>query len=198
MSILGPMASAPIQRTYLTAEEYLELERGSEMKHELIDGEMVAMTGGSWSHGLIIGNMVVALKTRLRERRCSVIPSDLRVRSSADVYVYPDVVVACGEPRLEDNQRDTLLNPALIVEVLSPSTESYDRGRKFEHYQMLDSLKEYVLIAQDRPRIEHYLRQDGHVWLYTEVSNLDGSISLPSLGCEVPLSEIYDQVAFAG
>ena len=198
MAILGPMASAPIQRTYLTAEEYLELEWGSEMKHELLDGEMVAMTGGSWFHGLIIGNMVVALKSRLRERRCSVIPSDRRVRASADAYVYPDVVVACGEPRLEDNQRDTLLNPALIVEVLPPSTESYDRGRKFEHYQMIDSLKEYVLVAQDRPRVEHFLRQDGHVWLYTEVSGLEGSVSLPSLGCEVPLSEIYDQVAFTG
>lgn len=192
------MASAPIQRTYLTAEEYLELERGSEMKHELLDGEMVAMTGGSWFHGLIIGNMVTALKNRLRERACSVIPNDLRVRVSAEVYVYPDIVVACSEPRLEDSSKDTLLNPTLLMEVLSPSTESYDRGRKFEHYQMLESLKEYVLVAQDRPRVEHYLRQDGHVWLYTEVSGLEGSVSLPSLGCEVPLSEIYDQVAFAG
>lgn len=196
MAILGPMASAPIQRTYLTAEEYLELERGSEMKHELIDGEMVAMTGGNWSHGLIIGNMVTALKNRLRERACSVIPNDLRVRVSAEVYVYPDIVVACSEPRLEDSFKDTLLNPTLLVEVLSPSTESYDRGRKFEHYQMLDSLKEYVLVSQNRPRVEHYLRQDGHVWLYTEVSGLEGSIALPSLGCEVPLSEIYDQIAF--
>ena len=200
MSILGPMASAPIQRTYLTAEEYLELERGSEMKHELLDGEMVAMTGGSPEHALIIANLLGELRGRLKRssRPCRVYSGDLRVRASVDAYVYPDAVVVCGDPLVEDSHRDTLLNPILIVEVLSPSTESYDRGRKFEHYQMLDSLKEYVLVAQDRPRIEHYLRQDGHVWLYTEVSGLEGSVSLPSLGCEVPLSEIYDQVAFAG
>lgn len=197
MAILGPMASAPIQKTFLTAEDYLILERGSEMRHELLEGEMVAMTGGSPEHALIVANMMGELRTRLKQSPCRVYSGYLRVRAS-DSYVYPDAVVVCGEPTLEDSYRDTLLNPTLIVEVLSPSTESYDRGRKFEHYQMLDSLKEYVLVAQDRPRVEHFLRQDGHLWLYKDVAGLEGTLSLSSIQREVPLAEIYDQVDFTG
>jgi Uma2 family endonuclease len=191
------MASAPIQKSYLTAEEYLALERQAETRSEYIEGEMVAMTGGTWAHGLVIGNLVYSLKSRLQGGSCSVIPSDLRVRTSPEIYSYPDVVVICGEPSFADGQGDILTNPILIVEVLSPSTESYDRGRKFESYQLLDSLKEYVLVAQDRPRVEHFLRQDGHVWLYTEVSGLDSSVSLTSIGCQIPLAEIYERVAFS-
>jgi Uma2 family endonuclease len=190
------MASAPIQRTLLSAEEYLILERGSGMKHELLDGEMIAMTGGSWAHGLIIGNMVTALNNRLEGGSCSVIPSDLRVRAAADFFTYPDVVVVCGPPEFDDCHQDTVLNPVVMVEVLSPSTESYDRGRKFEHYGMIDSLKEYVLITQGRPRVEHYLRQEGHVWTFTELSGLEAVLSLSSLGCEIPLSHLYKRIVF--
>jgi len=189
------MASAPVQKSYLTAEEYLTLERQAETRSEYIDGEMVAMTGGTWNHGLIIGNLLFSLKSRLLRGPCAVIPNDLKVHASSE-YVYPDVVVVCGEPALEDNRGDVLVNPTLIAEVLSGSTESYDRGRKFEIYQALESLREYVLVAQDRPRVEHYLRQDGHVWLYTDVSGLDSSVSFSSLGCQVPLAEIYDKVTF--
>ncbi|HYU33556.1 MAG TPA: Uma2 family endonuclease [Thermoanaerobaculia bacterium] len=190
------MASAPIQKTYLSAVEYLALERQAEIKSEYIDGEMVAMTGGTWLHGVIIGNLVFALKRRLQDTPCTVIPNDVKVRASPGIYAYPDVLVVCGEPLIEDGEGDVLLNPVLIVEVLSPTTESYDRGRKFENYQTLDSLKEYVLVAQDRPRVEHYLRQDGHVWLYTDVSGLDSSVAFSSIGCEVALAEIYDKVTF--
>lgn len=192
------MASAPIQKSYLTAEEYLTLERQAEMKSEYIDGEMVAMTGGTSWHSLVTLNVGGELRQQLKQRACLVYSGDLRVRipASGD-YVYPDITVVCGEPLLEDGHRDILLNPTLIVEVLSPSTESYDRGRKFEGYRTLGSLKEYVLVSQDRPRVEHFLRQDGHVWLYTEVSGLDSSVSLASVGCQIPLAEIYDKVVFS-
>lgn len=191
------MASAPIQKSYLSAEEYLALERQAETKSEYLEGEMVAMTGGTSGHSLIAVNLAGELRQRLKQRPCKVYFSDLRVRiPHAGIYVYPDVTVVCGESLFEDGHRDILLNPILIIEVLSPSTESYDRGRKFEYYQALDSLQEYVLVAQGRPRVEHYLRQDGHVWLYTDVSGLDSSVSLTSIGCQVPLAEIYDKVTF--
>jgi Uma2 family endonuclease len=192
------MASAPIQKSYLTAEEYLALERQADTKSEYLDGEMVAMTGGTSRHSLVTLNVGGELRQQLKQRPCLVYSGDLRVRiSGTGDYVYPDITVVCSEPLFEDGQRDILLNPTLIVEVLSPSTESYDRGKKFELYQTLESLKEYVLVAQDRPRVEHFLRQDGHVWLYKDVSGIGSSVSFASIGCQVPLSEIYDKVAFS-
>jgi Uma2 family endonuclease len=191
------MASAPIQKSYLTAEEYLTLERQAEIKSEYVDGEMVAMTGGSPNHSLVIGNLHAELRQGLKGRACRTYPAELRVRvSAANLYTYPDIVVVCSDLQMDDVDRDAVLNPILIAEVLSPSTESYDRGRKFELYQTLESLREYVLVAQDRPRVEHYLRQDGHVWLYTDVSGFDSSVSFTSIGCQVPLAEIYDKVGF--
>lgn len=191
------MASAPIQKSYLTSEEYLALERQATTKSEYIDGEMVAMTGGTSRHGLVTVNLAAELRQRLKQGPCRVYSGDVRIKIlAAGVYYYPDLSVVCGEPLLEDRHDDNLLNPILIVEVLSQSTESYDRGRKFENYQMLESLKEYVLVTQDRPRVEHFLRQDGHVWLYTDVSGLDGTVSLTSVGCQIPLAEIYDKVEF--
>jgi Uma2 family endonuclease len=191
------MASAPIQKTYLTVEEYLALERQSEIRSEYLDGEIAAMTGGSPNHSLIIGNLHAELRQALKSGPCRVFPGDLRIRIPAtNLYNYPDIVVVCGDVLPDETDRDAILNPVVIVEVLSPTTESYDRGKKFESYQTLESLKEYVLVAQDRPRVEHYLRQDGHVWLYTDVSGLDHSVSFASLGCAVPLAEIYDKVLF--
>ena len=191
------MASTPIQKSYLTAEEYLALERQAEIRSEYIDGEMVAMTGGTSRHSLISMNVGGELRQQLKQRSCRVYSGDLRVRiPGTGDYVYPDLTIVCGEPLFEDGHHDILLNPTLIVEVLSPSTESYDRSRKFEGYRTLGSLKEYVLVAQDKPRVEHYLRQDGHVWLYTDVSGLDSSVSFASIGCQVALAEIYDKVTF--
>ena len=192
------MASAPVQKSYLTAEEYLALERQAETKSEYIDGETVAMAGGSPNHSLVIGNLHAELRQCLKGRPCRTYPGDLRVRVPAgNLYTYPDVVVVCGDLQMDDVDPDAVLNPTLIAEVLSPTTESYDRGRKFELYQTLESLKEYVLVAQDRPRVEHFLRQDGHVWLYTDVSGLESSVSFASIGCHVLLAEIYDKVDFA-
>lgn len=182
--------------SYLTAEEYLAIERSSELRHEYLDGEMVAMTGGSADHSLVIGNLVAELRGQLKGRPCRVYPTDLRVLAPSGLFTYPDVVVVCGESQFRDAQRDTLLNPTLIVEVLSPTTESYDRGRKFEHYRSLDSLREYLLVSQDHALVEQFLRQEGAAWLFKETAGLDQVLALPSIQCELALTEIYDKVSF--
>jgi Uma2 family endonuclease len=182
-------------RTYLSAEDYLAQERLSDFRSEYLAGEAVAMTGGSWEHSLITGNLFAELKQRLRGGPCQAHASDLRVRVSAELYTYPDIVVVCGGPRFADTQRDTVLNPKLIAEVLSPSTESYDRGKKFELYRGVESIEEYVLITQGRPRIERYLRQ-GANWLLTEIVGLAETMALPSVHCEIPLASIYDGISF--
>jgi Uma2 family endonuclease len=185
------------RRPYLTPEEYLVIERQSEIRSEYFDGEMFAMSGSSRKHNLIVTNLSREISSQLRGRPCETYTSDQRVHIPATgAYTYPDLVVACGEPRFQDEQFDTLLNPTVIIEVLSPNTEAYDRGEKFENYQTIESLKEYVLVAQDKPRAEHYLRQDGNRWLLTAVSGLDARVSLPSIQCELALSEIYERIEF--
>jgi Uma2 family endonuclease len=182
-------------RPYLTPEDYLAVERQAEGRSEYFDGEMFAMTGGTYRHNVILGNLVGELRQQLKRRPCTVCPNDQRVRVPATgFYTYPDVVVTCGEPRFEDETLDTLLNPRLIVEVLSPTTEAYDRGKKFEHYRTIDSLAEYVLVAQDAPRVDQFLRQDGNLWRFTSTSGLDGAVSLSSIEVELALAEIYDKV----
>jgi Uma2 family endonuclease len=185
-------------RSHLTAEEYLTLERAALDKSEYLDGQMVAMPGGSYRHSLITINLILAIRRHL-QRPYKVLSSDMRVLVPATgLYTYADVVVLRGEPTLSDKYRDNLTNPAVIIEVLSPSTESYDRGRKFRHYQALDSLREYVLVSQDRPKVEQFSRQDDREhWLLTVVTDPVGSITLPSIGCQVAMSDIYDQVRFA-
>ncbi|HVR07312.1 MAG TPA: Uma2 family endonuclease [Thermoanaerobaculia bacterium] len=184
-------------RSHLTAEEYLALERVALEKSEYLDGQMVAMPGGTYRHSLISVNLIQAIGRHL-QRPYKVLNSDMRVLVPATgLYTYPDVVVIRGEPTLSDQHRDNLTNPAVIIEVLSPSTESYDRGRKFRHYQTLDSLREYLLISQDRPKVEHFLREDDRErWRPTVVTDLAASITLPSIGCQLELSEIYDGVLF--
>jgi Uma2 family endonuclease len=182
---------------YLNVQDYLRLERQAETRSEYLDGEMVAMTGGGLRHGVIIGNLVGAIGRQLKERPCRVVPNDLRVRiPSANIYTYPDVVVVCGEPRLEDAFADTLLNPSVLIEVLSPSTEAHDRGSKLKWYQSLDSLSEYLLVVQKAPRIERYSRHGDDGWLYTAVEGLEAVLPLPSLQIELALAEVYDKVAF--
>jgi Uma2 family endonuclease len=189
-------------RPYLSPEEYLALERAAETKSEYLDGEMIAMSGVSRWHSLIVTNTVRELSSQLKSRPCEVHASDLRVGvSPTGLYTYPDLAVTCSEPRFEDEVFDTLLNPTLIAEVLSPSTESYDRGKKFEHYRTLDSLAEYLLISQDEMLVEQFVRQAGTgaagapgAWLFTATSGRDGVVSLSSLGCTLALAEIYDKV----
>lgn len=182
-------------KPHLTPEEYLAIERRSETRSEYLDGEMFAMTGGSRNHNLIVLNVGRELSLQLKTRQCEVYASDLRVRVPATgLYTYPDIVAVCGEPRFEDEELETLLNPTLLAEVLSPTTEAYDRGKKFEHYQTIPSLSEYLLVSQDSFRVEQYLRQENNRWLFTAVSGLEGRIALPSIQCELVLAEVYDKV----
>jgi Uma2 family endonuclease len=178
-----------------TPYEYLVFERTSIERHEFFDGEIFAMGGASERHNLIVTNVVRELGQALKNRPCRVYANDMRVKvATSGLYTYPDVVVACGQPRFDDEQRDTLLDPTLLIEVLSPSTEAYDRGETFEHYRKLESLREYVLIAQERLHLEQFVRQsDGH-WLLSEWSGSDATVSLGSVGATLVLAEVYDKV----
>src|SRR5579862_428057 len=177
------MSTSP--KTFLTPEEYLEIERKAEFKSEYYQGEMFAMAGARRAHNLLAGNAFAELHGQLRRRPCEVYSNDMRVCVSATgLYTYPDVVVACETPRfLEDAVPDTLVNPTVIIEVLSANTEAYDRGKKFDHYRALESLREYLLVSSDRVQIERYSRQSGGQWLLTAVNRLEDSIELESAGC---------------
>ncbi|HVG09351.1 MAG TPA: Uma2 family endonuclease [Thermoanaerobaculia bacterium] len=188
------MAAEPNQ---LSVQEYLRLERLAETRNEYLDGQLVAMTGGTMRHGFVIGNLVGELKRQLKGRSCQIAPNDLRVHiPSANVYTYPDVVVVCGEPRLEDRYADTVLNPTLLVEVLSPSTEAYDRGKKLKWYQSLESLSEYLLVSQSSPRVEQFVRQQNGPWLFTAAEGLEAVLPLPSIQIDLVLAEIYENIVF--
>jgi Uma2 family endonuclease len=179
----------------LTPEDYLAIERSTEQKSEYLNGEMFAMGGASRQHNLIVTNTVRELSVQLKKRPCKVYANDMRVKvSSTGLYTYPDLVVACGEERFDDHQKDTLLNPTVIVEVLSDSTEGYDRGEKFEHYRKLESLSDYLLIAQKKHHVECYQRRPDNRWLLTETNDLQDSVRLTSIDCELALAEIYDKV----
>lgn len=188
------MAHQP--EAYLTPEDYLAIERKAEYKNEYFDGEIFAMTGASREHNLIAINICSELRQQLKGRPCEVYPSEMRVRvPAARLYTYPDVVVVCGEPLFEDDNVDTLLNPTLLVEVLSKFTESYDRGKKFGYYRTLPSLAEYLLVAQDEYRIERYRKQADGNWLLSDETSLEGTIESVSIECRLALSEVYDRVA---
>ena len=194
------MATRAVQ-TYLTPEEYITLERkaipdADTVRSEYINGEIINMPGASFAHNLITNNISGELRARLRDSECAVFANDMRISiPTAKSYFYPDVGVVCGEPCFEDDVFDTLLNPILVVEVLSPSTEAFDRGEKFAHYRHVTSLQEYVLVAQDQIRVEHYYRQERQ-WVFTDFEKHDEMLSLPSIQCELPVQEIYERVTF--
>jgi Uma2 family endonuclease len=189
------MASVP--KTRLTPEEYLALERSCEAKHEYYNGEIFAMSGASPQHVLIVTNLVGELRTQLKQGPCRVYSTDLRVKvSPTGLYTYPDVIVVCDPPEFSDDQKDTLLNPVQIIEVLSESTGDYDRGGKFEQYRTIESFQEYLLIAQDRPHVEHYVRQPDSSWVLYETNSLEDTIQLRSVSCSLRLSEVYDKIDF--
>jgi Uma2 family endonuclease len=179
----------------ISPEAYLEYERASDVKHEFHDGEMFAMAGASRKHVMIVTNAVVVLGGQLRGKPCTVFSTDLRVRVDATgLFTYPDVVVGCDDLKFADDHEDTLLNPTVIIEVLSKSTEDYDRGTKFKHYRTIAQLQEYVLIAQDELRIEHYRRQPEGRWLLTTFQAIDDVVLLDSINCTLPLAEVYEKV----
>jgi Uma2 family endonuclease len=190
-----PMATEPHGR--LTIQEYLALERESETRNEYLDGEMYAMSGASRLHNLIAGNVFGEIRNQLKGRSCEAYQADLRVLTPSGLATYPDVVALCGEPAFDGSQQDTLLNPGLIVEVLSPTTEGYDRKTKSPHYRSIPSLAEYILVSQDRVRVERFQRQgtkQGTDWLLIELDDLGQTLELPSIGCRLTLAEIYDRV----
>jgi Uma2 family endonuclease len=185
-------------RRSITAEEYLAAERQATERHEYVNGAVFAMVGASRAHNLVAGNVFAELRAQLRGRPCETYTTDMRVKvARTGLYTYPDVVVVCGQPELEDDHVDTLLNPTLIVEALSPPTERYDRGDKFAHYRRLPSLAEYVLVAQHRPAVERFVRQENG-WLLDAAAGLDATVTLESLGCTLALRDVYERVTFTG
>ena len=185
-------------KTFLTPEQYLEIERAAEFKSEYFNGEMFAMAGAKEAHNLLAMNVGFALHPQLRSRPCRIYANDIRVRVSATgLYTYPDVIAVCGDRRFLDDQRDTLLNPNLIVEVLSPTTEAYDRGRKFEHYKVIESFTEYLLISSDRVHVDLFRRQPDGDWLLKSADRIEDVLDLQSVGCRLSLADLYEQVEFA-
>jgi Uma2 family endonuclease len=180
---------------YLSPGEYLALEREAETKSEYWDGRIYALAGASESHALIVTNLVLSLGAQLRDKPCRVYAADMRVKvTAAELYTYPDVVVVCGKAQFADDRRDTLLNPSVLFEILSPSTEGYDRGAKFEFYRALDSLTDYVLVSQDHPLVEHYTRRPDGKWLLSAYSDLGAVARIDSIGCDLPLSDVFAKV----
>jgi Uma2 family endonuclease len=179
----------------MTAEEYLAWERTSATKHEYFSGEIIDFAGTSLDHAAIVRNLIVALTLQLRQGPCRTFSTDVRLRiGHGTAYVYPDVMIICGEPAVADDQQDTALNPAVIIEVLSPSTEMVDRAKKFAHYTALPTLQEYVLVTQDTAQIEQYVRQADGKWLYSKTRGLDAVVTLASVNADLRLADVYENV----
>ncbi|MBL8131876.1 MAG: Uma2 family endonuclease [Anaerolineae bacterium] len=185
-----------LPKPQITPQEYLAFEREAEIKHEFLDGEIYAMTGASLAHIVINGNIWASILSQVRGRGCRSYGSDLRVRVGYHAFFYPDLTIVCGAPLFDAGAgAATLLNPTCILEILSPSTEQYDRGAKFLRYQQIDSLAQLVFINQGMPLIECYTRQGSGAWLYTTAAGLEATLPLESIGCALRLSEVYEEVA---
>jgi Uma2 family endonuclease len=188
------MSAEPAEKRSWTAEEYLAWERLQPSKHEFFAGEIFAMAGATLEHNLLVARIVTALTNALNDGPCNACPSDMRVKIPAiGLYTYPDAVVFCGKAELEDKTHDTLLNPRVLVEVLSETSEAYDRGKKFEYYRSIPSFTEYLLVSQDQVLIEHFSRQADNSWVLRE-ARAGGSIDLASIGCVLKVDEIYLKV----
>jgi Uma2 family endonuclease len=181
-----------------TPDEYLAAERQAEIRHEYVDGYLIAMAGGSGNHGLIISNVNAILKNALASRGCRIYATDVKVglQNKRGDYFYPDVSVVCERPEWEDKHNDILLNPLLLVEVLSPSTEAYDRGAKLAKYRTIPSLKVFVVISQETPFVEVHERQSFNAWRTTYAESIDSTIDLPVVGVPMQLKDVYDLVEF--
>lgn len=188
-----PQKQEPIK---MTEAEYLAFERGSDIKHEYIDGHIYAMAGARRRHSLITGNIFASCHSQFRGQDCEVHQSELRVKISASKYFYPDITIICGEAILADNEFDNLLNPTVIIEVLSPSTEAFDRGDKFQYYRSIPSIQHYLLISQDKPRIEGYQRQKSGLWTFKDAIGLDSNFKIEVLNFTLNLLDIYELITF--
>lgn len=192
------MNAQPQKKTRMTPEEYLEFERTSEIKHEYFEGEIFAMVGASLNHNKISINLVRELGNRLKDSSCDLFSNDLRVKvQEIDKYTYPDIVIVCGDIDLEkESGMETLLNPMVIIEVLSDSTEAYDRGTKFQHYRLIPSLQEYILVSQHSYLVERYVRSEDGGWRYFSYENVEHTMEIESVKCKLMLSDIYYRVEF--
>lgn len=180
----------------LSPETYLAMERVADYKSEYFAGEAFAMAGASEQHITIVSNLTFLFVSQFKGRPCKVYSSDMKVRVKATgLFTYPDVVIVCGEPVFHDLQRDVLLNPQVLIEVLSDSTEAYDRGKKFEHYRSIDSVSDYILVSQDRPKVESFARQAQDRWLYTTAVGIESVLEIPSVDCHLTLADVYDKAA---
>jgi Uma2 family endonuclease len=189
------MTARPPRR--VSVQDYLAMEEASASRNELVDGVIVAMAGNRYTHVQIVRNLVAELDARLRGKSCQVLGSDLKVKVAlTESYFYPDLVGICGPPISDAPSQVTILNPTLIIEVLSPSTEAFDRGKKFLHYQQIPTLREYILLSQIEPVVESYIREEHSAWRYTTISGLDSVAAFASIDCTVPLSDIYRDVEF--
>ena len=180
----------------LSVEEYLAFERAADNKHEYDDGEIIAFAGASRQHNLVGGNTFRHLGNQLEGRPCEVYMTEMRVRVTPTKYVYPDVAVVCGEPEFADEEFDILLNPTVVIEVLSPSTESRDRGDKLQYYGALESVKDYLLIDQDRIRVDHYIKHSPSEWNLHVYTEAEDKIEIASIGCNLSVAAVYARVNF--
>ncbi len=184
------MQPEPLQK--ITREAYLDLERKAEFKSEFFDGEIFVMAGASRKHNLILTNIISVLRNQLIDGPCNVYPSDMKVRvERINKYAYPDISIACEPEYFEDDHNDVLLNPVVVIEILSDSTEAYDRGQKFIHYQFVPSLVEYILVSQNSHEVERFVRQKEGAWIYSRHEGPEGRVPVGAAGCELPLWEIY-------
>lgn len=188
--------SALPKRKYISPEDYLTMEKESLEKHEYFDGEIFQMAGSSKEHNLITSNLITSLNTQLKKRNCQVYPPDMRVHiPKTGLFTYPDISVVCGEPEfLPDENLDTLINPVLIVEILSPSTEGYDKGAKFDNYRSLESLREYLLISQNSKKAILYTRQKNDSWVLQDFIGDMTEVELVSIDCRLTMDDVYDKV----
>ncbi|WP_020588798.1 Uma2 family endonuclease [Desulfobacter curvatus] len=187
------MTAQPQDKNNMTPAEYLAMERGSlDIKHEFFDGEIFAMVGAKINHVRINANLTGELRNHFKGNKspCEVLPNDMRVKIE-NGYVYPDIVISCGEVKFEDNEFDTLINPVVIMEILSDSTEAFDRGKKFAYYRAISTLQEYLLVSQDEYHVEQFIRRDNGKWEYCSYKGIDQALKIESVNCELPLSEIY-------
>lgn len=186
-----------VPKPIYNADQYLALEEGADYRSQFYFGEIFAMAGASRRHNVVAGNIYAGLHGQLKGRRCEVYQNDMRVKVNPEFYTYPDIVVICGEPQVEKKNGENLLNPTLLIEILSPSTEKFDRGDKFRLYRLMPSVKEYLLVSQSNVNIEHYVRQEDNAWLFQEIRDLNGRVHLPSIDCELSLADAYDKVDFS-
>lgn len=183
-----------VPKPIYNADQYLALEEDAEYRSQFYFGEIFAMAGASRRHNVASTNATASIHSQLKGRKREVYQNDMRVKVHPDFYTYPDIVIVCGEPQIERRNGDNLLNPTVLIEVLSPSTEKFDRGDKFRFYRLMPSVKEYVLVSQDRVNVEHYFRQEDNSWLFTAINEVDAPLELPSVGCILQIADIYDKV----